>query len=271
MTSSDLAAMAAQAPGLAAAQNLRVIDALYMSVPEVILDDDSLGIAETIEVAAVTGAPFISVDLDAFDAQALADGDELPEDLIRSARKYDGENERIWLRWAANGLTYGWSKAAAWREQLTVQMEKTELETQQQSPNEAQVRASKVDELIAMLTASPEFRQALPTKRSLLGVAILTNSGETDDELIQQAAGLAYHRVQKQILQIELSLAPHLAELAAELRQTPAWQAAKSDTKRHNAAIELLIEKSDGYRLSSRLSDPLMHATKELDEQTASQ
>ena len=257
--------MAADAPGLAAAQNLRVINALYMNVPEVVLDDGTLGIAETIELAALTGAPFISVDLDAFDAQALADRDELPEDLVRNARKYDGENERIWLRWAANGLTYGWSKAATWREQLTTQMEKTELEAQQQSTNEAQARGTKIDELIATLIESPEFRQALPTKRSLLGVAILTNSGETDDEVVQQAAGSAYHRVQKKILQLELSLAPHMEELAAELRQTPAWQAAKSDTKRHNAAIDLLIEKSDGYRLSSRLSDPLMRAAKDLD------
>jgi hypothetical protein len=253
-TSADLAAMAARVPELTAGHGLRVIAALYTNVPDVILEE-SLELA--IETAVLTGAPFISVDLDPFDAEAFEG----------THHKYEGQCERLSLRWPAHGLTYGWSKTATWRERLDADIEKDELAAK----HRATAESTKVDELAASLVDSPDFRQAQPGKRYMAGVAILANSGVDDDDITRQAVNRANYKVEKQIMQIELSLKPKMDDLAAELRLTPAWKAATSDTKRLNASIDFLIQKSHGYRLGTRIYDPLARLTKELEEKSAIQ
>ncbi|MBT2550533.1 hypothetical protein [Arthrobacter sp. ISL-65] len=267
-TSVDLTAMAAQVPGLVAAHSLRLINAHYANIPDVLLDE-GVGIEGAVEVAALTGAPFISLEREEFDAEALLDGEELPDDLIKRARKYQGQLECLNLQWAAQGLTYEWSVGADWREKLSADIARAELETKLASATRAQVETSATDEIIASLVDSPDFRQATQRQRSSVGFAILANRGETDYEAVRQAVNRACHKVDSHVLQTELLLKPKLEELGGELRKTPAWLAATSDIKRHNAAIEYLIEKSGGYRLSPRISDPLMRAARELEEKSA--
>jgi hypothetical protein len=118
------------------------------------------------------------------------------------------------------------------------------------------------------LLDSPEFRTALPTKRYPTGLAVIASSehNSASESVIQQAASRASTEVDRRVLALEISLKPHMEQLAEELRKTTIWRAATSIPKRHAAAIDFLIGKAEGYRLSSRITDPLMRAAKEPDD-----
>ncbi|KRE56037.1 hypothetical protein ASG92_24055 [Arthrobacter sp. Soil736] len=281
ITSSDLAEMAARAPALAANNKIRVFDAMYLNEPDVTLDGESVSVEEAIEAAALSAAPFVSVDMDEFDlTDLLVQIDEnFPEDsptvaelrqLVRKADgKYRGENERLWLRWGAQGLTYEWSATADWRRQLAVDMAEATYEGQRQSVVQAKTRDSEIDALVALLMDSHEFRAAMPTKRIPTAQAQLAAQQNVEDQVTEPAASRASTTLARRVLEFEITLKPQLEELAEELRHTQEWRAAASIPKRHDAAITFLLGKAEGFRLSSSISDPLMRAAKELDEKLA--
>ena len=277
MSSFGLKTMAARVAELAATNSLRLFDAMYLNEPDLRLDGESVSADEVIEIAALTAAPFVSIDMDEFDpAELLVQiNEDIPEDspameqlrqLVGKAdSKYRGMTERLWLRWGAQGLTYEWSATADWRRQLAVDMARATYEGQQESAVQAQARDSEVNSLVAILMDSPDFRAAMPTKRIPTGQALLTNHS-ADEDVIQRAASRASLKRAGRILEFEISLKPRLDELAEGLRNTPDWRAATSIPKRHDAAISFLMEQAEGHRLSSRISDPLMRAAKELDD-----
>jgi hypothetical protein len=280
-TSSDLASMAARLPELAAARSLRLFDAMYMNVPEVSMDSESMSIDQAIEVAALTGSPFVSLDMDIFDsAEMLAQvranttEDSPPAEnlnrLVGSAAKHNGDNERLWLRWAANGLSYEWSATADWRGKLAVDMARTDFEGQQESTLRKNVRKSDIDALVTLLVADPEVRAAQPTKRHPVGFAVIANTtAETDKDVVRQALSQANLQVGRRAMELEISLKPHLDELAEEFRKTREWKAATSIPKRLAAADAFLIAKAEGHRLSGNITHPLIDAAKQLDESKA--
>lgn len=273
--------MAARVPELAADRNLRLLDAIYLNEPDVSLDGERVDIDEAIELAKLTAAPFASIDMDEFDSvELLAQVNEnIPENspavehlkrLIGSAAKYNGMNERLWLRWAAHGLNYEWSATADWRRELAVDMARATFEGQQESAAQAQARDSAIDSLVALLMNSPEFRAAMPTKRIPTALALLASQQNANEDAIRQAASRASTNLARRVLEIEILLKPRLDELAEELRHTPDWRVATSIPKRHEAAVTFLMEKAEGFRLSSGISDPLMRAAKQLEDSTAS-
>ncbi|WP_284982446.1 hypothetical protein [Arthrobacter sp. efr-133-TYG-118] len=251
-----------------------------MNVAEVIIDDDSVGIEEAIDIAVITGAPFISLDLEVFDSAELLDEDAPygdPNDsaaarkrdrLIKSAGKHNGEPERLWLRWAANGLTYGWTTDTPdWRQKLTAEIDKANLEVQLESSAQSKAQEVASEALINFLAESPEFRAAPVRKRKSLGLALIAGSEhETDDWTAERAIARAALQVERVALQVERSLAPELDEVAAELWQKHAWQMATTNTKRQEVANDFLIKRSGGYMLSATFSKALVDTTKKLDE-----
>lgn len=251
---------------------------MYLNEPDVILDGESVSVEEAMRIATLCAAPFVSIDLDEFDpADLLVQiNEDFPEDsptvaelrqLVRKADgKYRGENERLWLRWGAQGLTYEWSATADWRRQLAVDMA---YEGQRQSVVQAKTRDSEIDALVALLMDSHEFRTAMPTKRIPTAQALLAAQQNVEDQVAERAASRASTTLARRILEFEITLRPQLEELAEELRHTQEWRAATSMPKRHDAAITFLLGKAEGFRLSSSISDPLMRAAKELDEKLA--
>lgn len=280
-TSADLAAMAARAPELAAASKLRLFDALYMTVPDVLIDDDSTLIEGAIEIAALTGAPFVSLDLDIFDSSLLLDN--LPDDLdydgnspagknlqrlVKSVRKHDGENEQLWLRWASMGLSYGWTVRADWRQKLAADMEMANLEISQESTTRARARNLEIDSLVTLLTESPDFRAAQANKRNPIGFAIVAASPDhdADHDVIERAISRAGIQAERRAFELELSLKPDMDELAGELRGTADWRAATTIATRLEAAGKYLRTKAEGYRQRAGFVESLMRAAKYLDD-----
>lgn len=276
LTSADLTSMAERVPDIAAGRNLRLFDAHYMNVADVEMFSDGMGIEEAIEVAALTGAPFISLEVGSFDTKALLENLELSDDsageilsgLVNKAQQHDGDCDQLWVRWAANGLNYEWTALAEWRRVLAVQIMNAKLKAEQESSVRADANRAQSDALAAFLLDSPEFRTALPTKRYPTGMAVIASSehNSASEIVIQQAASRASTEVDRRVLALEISLKPHMEQLAEELRKTTTWRAATSIPKRHAAAIDFLMGKAEGYRLSSRITDPLMRAAKELDD-----
>jgi hypothetical protein len=269
--------MAARVPDIAAGRNLRLFDAHYIIVADVEMFSDGMGIEEAIEVAALTGAPFISLEVGSFDTKALLENLEFSDDaprgeilsgLINKAQQHGGDCDQLWVRWAANGLNYEWTALAEWRRVLAVQIMNAKLKAEQESSVRADANRAQSDALVAFLLDSPEFRTALPTMRYPTGLAVFAGSEHSgaSESIIQQAASRASTEVDRRVLALEISLKPHMEQLAEELRKTTIWRASTSIPKRHAAAIDFLIGKAEGYRLSSRITDPLMRAAKELDE-----
>lgn len=280
-TSKELSSMAALVPDIAASKKMRLFDAMYLNEPEVSMDADSVSIDEAIEIAVLAGAPFVSLDMDEFDSAELLAvvRENIPEDspsaenlnrLVNSAAKHNGDTEQLWLRWAAQGLSYEWNATADWRRKLAVDLAKADFEGRQQAAVQSQARDAEIDSLMTLLMDSQEFRAAMPTKRIPTGVAVVAASshGVADESLIRQAASRASTEIDRRVLQLEISLRPEMGKLAEELRKSQAWRAATSITKRHAAAVEFLMSKTEGYRLSPRITDPLMNSAKELDDST---
>jgi hypothetical protein len=167
-------------------------------------------------------------------------------------------------------LNYEWSATANWRRELAVDMARATFEGQQESAAQAQARDSAIDSLVALLMNSPEFRAAMPTKRIPTALALLASQQNANEDAIRQAASRASTNLARRVLEIEILLKPRLDELAEELRHTPDWRVATSIPKRHEAAVTFLMEKAEGFRLSSGISDPLMRAAKQLEDSTAS-
>jgi hypothetical protein len=281
ITSAGLVEMADRVPELAADKRLRVFDAMYLNEPDVTLDGESVSVKEAIEAASLCAAPFISMDIDEFDPTELLVqiNDNFPEDsptvaglreLVRKADvEHRGKNERLWLRWGAQGLTYEWSATADWRRKLAVDMARATHEGQRESEAQAQSRDAEVDALATLLMDAKEFRAAMPTKRIPTALALLSAQQNIDEEVADKAASRAGYKLAKHVLALEMALKPQLEELAEELRHTQEWKAATSIPKRHDAATRFLMGKTDGFRPSSSVSDPLMRAAKALDDSKA--
>lgn len=198
ITSADLASMAARVPDVAASRKLSLFDAIYLNVPEVTIDGESVCIDEAIEVAGLTRAPFVSLDIWTYlIRRSCSDkfGRNIPEDspsadnlirLVKSAAKHNGENERLGLRWAAHGLNYEWSATADWRRKLAFNLARADFEDQQESSHRENARKSDIDVLVTLLTGSPEFRAAQPTKRHSVGFAVVSISMyEAEEDVIR--------------------------------------------------------------------------------------
>ena len=280
-SSADLADMAARAPELAAANKLRLFDALYITVPDVLIDENKARIEEALEIAALTGAPFVSLDLDVFDSSLLLDN--LPDDLdyddsspagknlqrlVKSVRKHDGENEQLWLRWASMGLSYGWTVRADWRQKLAVDMEKANIEISQESTTRAQARNVEIESLVALLTESPDFRAAQANKRNPIGFAIVAASPDhkADHDVIDRAISRAGIQAERRAFELELSLKPNMDELAEDLCGTADWRAATTIAMRLEATGKYLRTKAEGYRQSVGFVESMMRAAKYLDD-----
>jgi hypothetical protein len=69
MTSADLATMAARVPDLAAENKLRVFEVLYDKSPDIWVTHTNVDIDEAVEIAALTGAIFVSLDVSQFDSE----------------------------------------------------------------------------------------------------------------------------------------------------------------------------------------------------------
>lgn len=273
--------MAARVPDIAASKKLLLFDAVYLNQPEVTMDGENVTIDEAIEVAVLTGAPFVSLEMDEFNPKDLLAEvlENVPEDapsaenlkgLIGGAAKHKGESERLWLCWAAQGLSYEWSATADWRRKLAVDLARVRFEGQQLTANQERARKTDMDALVTLLIESPEVRAAQPTKRHPIGHAVISNTGYEEDEgVIIRACSEANILVGRRAQELELSLKPRLNELAEEFRKTPEWKAATSNPKRQAAADAFLIGKADGYRLSGNIMNPLIDAAKALDNSMA--
>jgi hypothetical protein len=280
ITSADLESMAERVPVLAVEHKLRVFEVLYDESPDIWVVHTSANIDEAVEIAAHTGATFISLDVSHFDSADLED--RLPdvepgeataatkklERLIRAAAKHDGDVDHIFVRWTAHGMTYAWTLGADWVSALDAEIELATLAVDVDTSGRFEQRNERIAVLAAFLAASPELKAAPAHKRRSIAFAVSEESDDSLDEgMIAKAASVAVPQIERAALAKEMAMANDLDTLVDELKTTASWRAARTIPKRLDAANAFLIVKSGGYRLNALgLAQQLADATKASDE-----
>ncbi|WP_285250238.1 hypothetical protein [Pseudarthrobacter sp. fls2-241-R2A-168] len=272
-TSDELASMVEQLPAKARASGLLFIEeAEFNREPDVVFSGETVTLDTALAIA--VQAPFVSLQVEKFDGEQLADElkDEdghIPEELasvISAARLHEGEVEEVTIHWTAQGMIFEWSAFADWHpgfwETLAHAKAMVDLQEHQEVHDEWAMQLAQMKELADRLAGSQEFRFAKPRSRRAIAETMavkiagdVTGSGDFS-RILREAGAL----VDRNVLEHEQRLRPQIRELAAELLARPEWRTASNQAKMRDAVTKFLAKKAEGYRLSAAFVEEVMQA-----------
>lgn len=239
------------------------------------LSGSDLDAEGAIQVAAKVGAMFISVSTSTFDLQNYLD--ELIDDqdnlsvrtkkLIEAARQHNGEHQGVTVIWTAQGLPYEWHAGVDWLVPFLNKLHEAIEASEEESTAAHRERLTEyytdIQTAATILAESRKYRGEQQGKRRHLMASILTEAGieEIDDiTLLQRVMPEANRIVNAKVYEYEQDFRARKAEIAAELREYPAWQVVYTEAKRKDAAMKFLAKKADGHRLSTDLAEETSEA-----------
>lgn len=238
-------------------RGLLVLDAAYAGDPDVILVAEKVSLDQVLDLAAVTQAPFVSIQTTLFSFEELVaesedeDG-ELPHDLaphIEALREYDGEMSSVSLRWIANGTDYLFIATTEWEDLATEIGETAEVIERASRFEFVSTRFQRRREIAVAVEAVPEVRAIGKMGRKAVVSqhirAFLQPSDDIDIELgaTRDAVQLATENSLIAYSDVE----SRLQDLANELVSTDGWKSAGRRADRVEAARQHLISVTGGY------------------------
>lgn len=270
-TSADLSEIAASIPSRASEAGLVIIPGVEIKKDvDVQLDSQEADISSALKVAALVKAPFISVEADSFATEMLrrTEGyEDLPpvaERLMESAEKHNDSLMSVTVTWVADGLVYQWMAQSDWigpiLMKLDAAVQEAEAESEAEQEDQLEEYYSNYRAAVTALAESPKYRGEQVNKRRHVAPSIIAEAGlEEIPEvtLTRQIMPAANKIVSAKVYEFEQDVRTRKSELADELRTYPAWQRVYTQIKRKAAAAMFLMEKADGYRLSTDLAEEI--------------
>lgn len=277
-TSADLAKIAASIPSLASEAGLVIIPGVEIKKDiDVQVDSHEAAISDTLRVAVLVKAPFVSVESDPFSTEMLrrTEGyEELPpaaERLMESAEKHNGSWMSVTVTWVADGLAYQWMAQSDWIGPLLMELDAAveEAEAEAEAADETETeeyreeyRVNYQASLSALLNSAKYRGESIGKRRHVVS-SILADAGIEDMPdvfIIRQVMPDANRIIGEKVYEFEQDFGARIVELATELRAHPEWQRVYTKIKRKAAAAKFLMEKTDGYRLSNDLIEEISEA-----------
>lgn len=273
-TSADLLGLSASIPSHAAEAGLVIVPGVKIEKDvDVQVDCREADILSAFKIAVLVKAPFISVESDPFSTEMLRRTEgylDLPpaaERLMKSAEKHDDSLMSVTVSWVADGLAYEWVAQSDWIGPLLIELdaaiERAEAESEAEDEDRLEAYYSNYRAAVTALAESPRYRSEQLGKRRHVAPSIIAGAGiEEIPEVIltRQIMPDANKIVSAKVYEFEQDFRARKPELADELRTFPAWQRVYTQIKRRTVAAEFLMEKADGYRLSTELAREISDA-----------
>lgn len=147
--------------------------------------------------------------------------------------------------------------------ELTAAVEGAAAESEAEREDSREEYYSNYRAAVAALAESPKYRGEQLGKRRHVAPSIIAEAGlEEIPEVIlsRQIMPDANKIVNAKVYEFEQDFRTRKTELANELRTYPDWDRVYTQIKRKAAAAKFLMEKADGYRLSTDLAEEISEA-----------
>ncbi len=249
VSAEELQALVDRAPLEASARGLRVLPAV-MAEPQVFFMGPEVSLDDALDVAAASGAAFVSVGEEFFDAaDFLDDVNEVPASIRSAAASHDGDRTSMDVRWIAAGTSYAyWAKAAWWRD-LTAELAESQEDEEERRERHRRYRQTRTWELIRAAIADPGIRGAKPSSRKPLVEAFIRGQvGPDDEEAAAYAKVWGPKHVSEAWREAYALLDQTAVHFITDLREDEAWQRVKwKPTERRDVVRRFAISRTGGW------------------------
>lgn len=241
-------------------RGLPIVDATFPGEPTFALHVESTPVEEVLDLAQRMLAPFISVTVDAFDAdEFLAEFDEeVPTKVVKLAREHHGQLQGLAVRWFGLGATALFLAGTDWSDDLSEFQDDWAVEQQTAWVDARDNRSIRVAHLADHIELDPRYRAAGQNQRTVVGRLVADELRSTDDDAttVRWALERASRSVRDNAAAQYLPLEGQMEQMAEELRVTDEWGAARSAKARDETARAFLLELT-GYASTAVLAERL--------------
>ncbi|MCC3280763.1 hypothetical protein LJ754_16590 [Arthrobacter sp. zg-Y40] len=277
-TSSDLVKIQDSVGERAAAAGLPILAGVnVLRETDVEVDAEEVDIDTALNLAALVGAPFISVAVTPFSLDMTRiyfeseHGEELPpaaEGVLETNASRDGTLMSLTVYWLASGLAYEWSAMCDWAGELmgkvTAVLEDVDATSEIEREERLREHYSNIQAAVTSLIGSRKYFGEQVNKRRHVAPTIIAEAGldEIDEvTLSYRVIPSANKIVNDKAYEFEEDFRAHKNELALELAEYPDWCRATTKAQKKLVTIDFLTNKAGGYRLmNSKFAEELSDA-----------
>lgn len=251
-------------------RELRIFDAAFRDEPTVILRLETTTIDEALDLAQYVFAPFLSISTSRLTASDLTeswdqddeDPSAPPPELMRQWEEREGQIDGVFVRWVAGGSDYLYMAIPSWKIELDELREKWSEDQEAQRSDGLRAHYIRITHLAEQLEREPTYRAATSQSRRSIGKALLepllrSQEGAVTELLVLKEASRV---VRDNAAEAYGPLLGQIDQLAAELRTTEEWIAARRAADRTAAIRRFLIDRTGGYAPAGMLIEDLRRA-----------
>lgn len=173
----------------------------------------------------------------------------------------------VTVSWVSDGLSYQWFAQSEWIGPLLSEIdraiENAADEANAEHENSTDEYRAAFQIAVSTLVESPKFRGSPVGKRSSVAPLVLAEAGVEEPSTVFMSHRIlpeANKIIKAKAYEYEQSFTGRISELAKELREYPEWMRGHTKGRRTAAAMTLLAEKTDGYRLPTQLAEEISEA-----------
>lgn len=250
----------------AARRGLQLVEALFTADPAVLLDLDHISLDVALDIAAATGAPFLTLETSQLDELEEMERftQTRPHAPVPAAikAKIEGRSGQIkaasvrWIGWGRDYIIIG---IPSWATEIDKLFDTWEQLHDADEEDEQEAWRARVSELVETLEEHPELREAGLQQRHSVArkLANALRVPTDEDELIDYAIRRAVALVRTNAQDLFVELEERLADLASELWESDDWLQSPRTEYQVAAARRFLISTSGGYAPTTVLAKKL--------------
>lgn len=253
----------------AARRGLQLVEALFTADPAVLLDLDQTPLEVALDIAASTGAPFLTLEISQLDkleemerfTEARPDA-PVPAAITTKIESRDGQIKAANVRWIGWGRDYILIGIPSWATEIDDLFDSWVQLKDADEEDEREAWRVRIDDLVGALEKHPELREAglqqrHPVARKLVEALRVPTD---EDALIDHVARTAVATVRTNAQDRFAELEERLPDLALELRETDDWLRSARTEYQVAAARRFLMAASGGYAPTAALTKRLKTA-----------
>ena len=259
MTDLDISDLAGDARLGATARNLPVLSAVFGRRPEVLLLHPVVGLDQVLDVAAASGATFVTIDETTFDTADLIDeggfenGAQKPSGrLLAEIERRIGEPDGLFINWVSQGIFYTWHAVPQWRSKLGDDYDAWKDMKDQVDAFDLEQEWARVREVAAQLEALPSLRAKSVGRTAVAEAEVKKLVAAGEETIGHRAVWAAVTMTRENSAVAFAALEADLDAVADEVLAAPGWRQGFRKAERQAFVAQFLREKTGGYGPTGR-------------------
>lgn len=249
-SSADLLSLIERVEAEALLRRLVILPALMSKEAEILFLHPDVTLEQALDVAERTAAPFIAIEVVAFDG-AVEVPDGAPRRFSSVAAAHEGEPSALFVRWLVGGVSYSFWAEPDWHASLLAEIEQWQEQSDSDERAESERYLARARALAEMAASNPVVMETKPSQRKSVIERVIRKAAEAagdDDDVVRWAARWAGLRVRDVAGQAYAELAEAESRVVDDLRKTADWgQYRHTAVQRQQVVRRFLTERAGGW------------------------